>query len=173
MPRVVSQYSPILQYKIEDVLPLKNRLTRDESHTLEEAMNSGQTWQLGSTGPDVGILFVMTKLPDYNGIDGNFRPQTQDAVKSFQQSNNLTAAGVVGPETSPYPLQKALASYGSPNTPTDPGPVDGDFGPKTESAVRAHQTDRGVAADGVGSSPAEPWRSSLCRARVIVRLHAA
>jgi peptidoglycan hydrolase-like protein with peptidoglycan-binding domain len=42
----------------------------------------------------------MTKLLDYNGIDGNFRPKTQDAVKSFQQSSNLTAAGVVRPETS-------------------------------------------------------------------------
>jgi peptidoglycan hydrolase-like protein with peptidoglycan-binding domain len=61
-------------------------------------MNSGQTWQPDSTGPDVRILFVMTKLLDYNGIDGNFRPKTQDAVKSFQQSSNLT--GVVGPETS-------------------------------------------------------------------------
>jgi peptidoglycan hydrolase-like protein with peptidoglycan-binding domain len=46
-------------------------------------------------------------------------------------------------------LQKALASYGGPNTPTDPGPIDGDFGPSTESAVRAYQTDRGVIADGV------------------------
>jgi peptidoglycan hydrolase-like protein with peptidoglycan-binding domain len=46
-------------------------------------------------------------------------------------------------------LQKALASYGGPNTPTDPGPIDGDFGPRTESAVRAYQSDRGVIADGV------------------------
>ena len=122
-------------------------------------MNSGPTLQVGSTGPDVRrlqILFVMTKLLDYTGIDGSFGPQTQGAVKSFQQSSNLTADGVVGPATwnalAADPnmprlargstgsvvsaLQKALASYGGPNTPTDPGPIDGDFGPRTESAVR-------------------------------------
>jgi peptidoglycan hydrolase-like protein with peptidoglycan-binding domain len=60
-------------------------------------MNSGPTLQIGSTGPDVRrlqILFVMTKLLDYNGIDGHLGPQTQDAVKSFQQSSNLTVDGV-------------------------------------------------------------------------------
>jgi peptidoglycan hydrolase-like protein with peptidoglycan-binding domain len=65
-------------------------------------MNSGPTLQMGSTGPDVRrlqILFVMTKLLDYTGIDGNFGPQTQEVVKSFQQSSNLTADGVVGPAT--------------------------------------------------------------------------
>jgi peptidoglycan hydrolase-like protein with peptidoglycan-binding domain len=59
-------------------------------------MNSGPTLQVGSTGPDVRrlqILFVMTKLLDYTGIDGSFGPQTQGAVKSFQQSSNLTADG--------------------------------------------------------------------------------
>ena len=65
-------------------------------------MNSGPTLQIGSTGPDVRrlqILFVMTKLLDYTGIDGSFGSQTQAAVKSFQQSSNLTADGVVGPAT--------------------------------------------------------------------------
>jgi peptidoglycan hydrolase-like protein with peptidoglycan-binding domain len=57
-------------------------------------MNSGPTLQIGSTGPDVRrlqILFVMTKLLDYTGIDDSFGPKTQDAVKSFQQSGNLAA----------------------------------------------------------------------------------
>jgi|SRR6516165_6205184 peptidoglycan hydrolase-like protein with peptidoglycan-binding domain len=135
-------------------------------------MNSGPTLRLGSTGPDVRrlqILFVMNKLLDCTGIDGNFGPQTQDAVKSFQASNNLTADGVAGPATwnalpadpstprllrgstgsAVSALQKGLASYGGPNTATDPGPIDGQFGPRTESAVRAYQTDQGVTGDGV------------------------
>src|ERR1700719_3719029 len=126
-------------------------------------MNSGPTLQIGSTGPDVRrlqILFVMTKLLDYTGIDGDFGQQTQDAVKSFQQSSNLTADGVVGPATwNALPadpntprlargstgsvvsaLQKALASYGAANSPTDPGPIDAAFGSGDESAVRAYQT---------------------------------
>jgi hypothetical protein len=46
-------------------------------------------------------------------------------------------------------LQKGLKTFGGPNTPTDPGPIDGDFGPQTESAVRAYQSDRNIAVDGV------------------------
>ena len=86
-------------------------------------MNSGPTLQIGSTGPDVRrlqILFVMTKLLDYTGIDGSFGPQTQGAVKSFQQSSNLTADGVVGPATwnalaaDPNMPRLARGSTGSP-----------------------------------------------------------
>ena len=44
-------------------------------------------------------------------------------------------------------LQKGLKQYSTPAT--DPGPVDGDFGPKTEAAVKAYQQDRGVEVDGI------------------------
>lgn len=135
-------------------------------------MNSGPTLQVGSTGPDVRrlqILFVMTKMLDYTGIDGSFGSQTQAAVKSFQQSSNLTADGVVGPATwNALPadpntarlargstgsvvsaLQKALKAFGAANSPTDPGPIDGDFGSRTESAVRAYQSQQNIPVDGV------------------------
>ena len=65
-------------------------------------MNSGPTLSIGSTGPDVRrlqIILVETKLLDVSGIDSNFGPKTRDAVKSFQQGNNLTPDGVVGPAT--------------------------------------------------------------------------
>ena len=46
---------------------------------------------------------VQTKLKVlglYSGaIDGDFGPNTENAVKSFQTSKGLTADGVVGPKT--------------------------------------------------------------------------
>jgi hypothetical protein len=41
-------------------------------------------------------------------------------------------------------LQQMLVDRGY-----DPGPVDGDFGPRTDAAVRQYQFDNGLAADGV------------------------
>jgi peptidoglycan hydrolase-like protein with peptidoglycan-binding domain len=135
-------------------------------------MNSGPVLAIGSTGPDVRraqILLVMLKLLDFSGIDGTFGPKTQDAVKAFQEGNNLPSDGVVGEMTwkalpadpntprlargssggAVSALQKGLATFGGPNTPTDPGPIDGRFGPRTESAVRAYQTQQNVAVDGI------------------------
>ena len=31
----------------------------------------------------------------------------------------------------------------------DPGPIDGNFGPRTESAVRAYQTQQNIGVDGI------------------------
>ena len=65
-------------------------------------MNSGPTLSIGSTGPDVRrlqVILVMIKSLDVSAIDGVFGSKTQDAVKSFQQGNNLTADGIVGPLT--------------------------------------------------------------------------
>jgi peptidoglycan hydrolase-like protein with peptidoglycan-binding domain len=135
-------------------------------------MNSGPTLTIGSTGPDVRrlqIIFVMTKLLDVSDIDGIFGPKTQDAVKSFQQGSNLTADGVVGPMTwkalpaDPQTprrargstgsvvsaLQKGLLTFGGANSATDPGLIDGRFGPRTETAVRAYQTQQNIGVDGI------------------------
>src|SRR5207248_10615916 len=90
-------------------------------------------------------------------------------VKSFQQRTIFRPAGVVGPQTwhalpaDPNPprlvrgsagpavsaLQKGLKAFDGPNTPTDPGPIDGNFGQRTESAVRAYQTTQKITIDGV------------------------
>jgi peptidoglycan hydrolase-like protein with peptidoglycan-binding domain len=135
-------------------------------------MNSGPTLSIGSSGLDVRrlqIIFVMTKVLDVSDIDSNFGPKTQDRVKSFQQGNNLTPDGIVGPLTwqalpadpntprlaraSTGPavtaLQKGLKAFDGPNAPTDPGPIDGNFGQRTESAVRAYQTRQSITVDGV------------------------
>ncbi|MEO6786056.1 MAG: peptidoglycan-binding protein [Chthoniobacteraceae bacterium] len=136
-------------------------------------MNNGPTLSSGSTGQDVrrlqGIL-VMIKLLDYTHISGTFGPQTVQAAEDFQTGNGLTVDGIVGnqtwhalpadpntprlarPETGTAvtALQQGLKKFSAaPGDPTDPGAVDGHFGPKTESAVRAYQTGHGIGVDGI------------------------
>ena len=133
-------------------------------------MNSGPTLSIGSTGRDVRRLqriFVMTKVLTPSSITGSFDSTTEQAAKDFQQDAGLTVDGIVGPLTwQALPadpntlllvrglsgsvvtaLQKGLRKYSTPAT--DPGAVDGDFGPKTEAAVKAYQRDRGVQVDGI------------------------
>jgi hypothetical protein len=49
----------------------------------------------GSKGEEVKILQFMLSIP----ADGVFGPQTEMAVKKFQQENKLTVDGIVGPNT--------------------------------------------------------------------------
>jgi len=57
--------------------------------------------QRGSSGPDVQAL--QQRLSDLgfdpNGIDGNFGPGTENAVRAFQQAKGLDVDGRVGPGT--------------------------------------------------------------------------
>jgi len=133
-------------------------------------MNTGPTISIGSTGHDVRRLqriFVMMKTLGPANITGTFDSTTEQAVKDFQQGAGLPVDGIVGPITwqalpadpnTPVlsrgasgsvvtALQNGLKRYATPAT--DPGVVDGDFGPKTEAAVKAYQQDRGVQADGI------------------------
>lgn len=133
-------------------------------------MNNGPTISVGSTGLDVRRLqriFVMTKVLAPSNIIGTFDAITEQAVKDFQQGAGLSVDGIVGPMTwhalpadpnTPVlscgasgavvtALQKGLQKHATPAT--DPGAVDGDFGPMTEAAVKAYQQDRGVQVDGV------------------------
>jgi peptidoglycan hydrolase-like protein with peptidoglycan-binding domain len=109
----------------------------------------------------------MTKALAPGNITGTFDVTTEQAVKGFQQGAGLTVDGIVGPATwqalpgdpnTPVSargasgsvvtaLQQGLKKYSTPAT--DPGPVDGDFGPKTEGAVKAYQQDRGIHVDGI------------------------
>jgi peptidoglycan hydrolase-like protein with peptidoglycan-binding domain len=135
-------------------------------------MNSGPTLSVGANGPDVRRLqrlLVEIKELNYDQIDGNFGPVTQNAVKAFQEGDSLTVDGIVGPQTwSKLPadpntpqvsegasgpvvsaLQKGLKTYSAQNPAADPGAIDGVFGSHTAAAVRAYQGDRGVPVDGV------------------------
>src|SRR5687767_11620223 len=59
------------------------------------------TLKLGSSGPDVKALQQKLKALgfDPNGVDGNFGPGTDKAVRAFQQANGLGVDGNVGPGT--------------------------------------------------------------------------
>ena len=115
---------------------------------------------------------------DTGGTDGVYGPKTEKAVIAFQQTKGLTVDGIVGLKTwaalidddtstdqqtvagcsrllknsgKPYfkgddveAVQEALKSAG-----LDPGKIDGIYGSKTEKAVVAFQTSRGLTIDGI------------------------
>jgi peptidoglycan hydrolase-like protein with peptidoglycan-binding domain len=128
----------------------------------------------GATGADVRwaqYLLVRLTLSDTQ-IDGIFGPVTKTAVEEYQQSNNLTVDGIVGPATwgalggdRPEPptlqqgsngnvvrdLQTAL-NNGRGDFSPDSNPVlvvDGDFGPKTATEVTGTQQMGSITADGI------------------------
>lgn len=69
------------------------------------------TLKLGSSGPDVKALQQKLKALgfDPNGVDGNFGPGTDRAVRAFQQASGLGVDGRVGPGTLAA-LQSAIGS---------------------------------------------------------------
>src|SRR5205814_56918 len=72
--------------------------------------------QRGSSGP--AVLALQQRLKDLgfdpNGVDGNFGPGTEAAVRAFQQAKGLGVDGKVGPNTSAA-LQAGSAGGGAPS----------------------------------------------------------
>ena len=144
--------------------------------------NPGQpTIQLGSTGDAVRrAQRALRRTPNLSlVVDGIFGPQTEAAVKDFQQGAGLTVDGIVGPMTwaalpdgGPMPtlqegsrgdvvrsLQRVLTNGAAGQWQTTPQGVDGVFGPHTRASVVAFQRWGGVTADGIVGD--QTWSVSL------------
>lgn len=128
--------------------------------------------QQGDSGAAVKELQQLLISKGYScgsaGADGDFGPSTLSAVKAFQKDNGLVVDGIAGQLTmgklkagsqvsqNPNDLQ-----YGSQGNAVktlqenlnklgyDCGEPDGDFGPKTKSAVIAFQKNKGLVQDGI------------------------
>lgn len=127
----------------------------------------------GATGPTVrwAQYLLVRRTLSYTQIDGEFGPVTRAAVQQFQDDNDLTVDGVVGPATwtalggdGPQPPALASGAHGTVveklQTALNEGRgdfapasnpvllVDGKFGAHTATAVKGTQQLGGIPADG-------------------------
>ena len=101
-------------------------------------------------------------------VDGLYGPLTEAAVERFQRDSGLSVDGIVGPQTrrvlnAEAPPLAPGAGFGQPGGSPRvrdvqrrlralgqrPGPVDGQYGPRTEAAIERFQRTAGQPASGV------------------------
>ncbi|MHB1314278.1 MAG: C40 family peptidase [Christensenellales bacterium] len=133
------------------------------------------TLRVGSKGEDVKTLQTLLNAQGYTlKVDGIFGRGTEGAVKSYQTSQGLRADGIVGSKTwgallagrSGSPSAEpgyTILSYGMrgsevvklQNLLNQKGAslsADGQFGPKTETAVKSFQAANSITPDGVANT---------------------
>ena len=108
----------------------------------------------GDEGFNVRILqYLLRAQQQQVGVDGQFGPQTEGAVRNFQSARHLGVDGVVGDQTwSALIIQVQRGSKGDAVRAVQERlgvAVDGDFGPATVQAVRHFQDEWAPPADGI------------------------
>ncbi|MEA5574139.1 peptidoglycan-binding protein [Calothrix sp. UHCC 0171] len=174
---------------IGSVGPQTQRLLRSQCNTrntsrpvVNNPVNKSGVLQLGSRGVAVSNLQRnLLRLGYFNGpVNGNFGPQTQQAVLLFQRRNGITADGIVGARTqnvivallNPNPTNFGSGGDSLPNALNygDRGALvqqlqqdlqrlgfltatpNGIFGPATREAVTRFQTQNGLIPNGIADS---------------------
>lgn len=115
---------------------------------------------LFAVAPQIPVLRRLLRVPDGRGAASPTISHGGSSQKGSIGEVELTADGIVGAETwarldpptvkkgstgaAVRLLQRLLTDYGY-----DPGAIDGDFGAKTQSAVKDFQTDGGGTGDGI------------------------
>lgn len=163
-------------------LPSTKVGTFTASQRATNTTTSSSTYiKLGSSGSTVSNLQTKLKaLGYYTGdVTGNVGTKTESAIKAFQRANGLTADGIAGPQTlakvdAAYSAKGNSSSSSSSsagglklgssgtevrNLQTDLttlgyywADITGNFGTKTESAVKLFQEESGLTADGVAGT---------------------
>ena len=111
--------------------------------------------QSGSNGHPIKTLQYLLRARGHSiVVDGTFGPQTDAAVKAFQQSHGLAADGIVSPATwmalieqvkegsrgdAVRGVQEEFQFRNLSGNPDNGPKIDGIFGPVTDAAVRGFQ----------------------------------
>lgn len=113
-----------------------------------------------STGENVRtIQYLLNAQGASLTVDGIFGPLTTAATQQFQSSHGLGVDGIVGNQTWPALIVQVASGANGPAVRAVQSQanarianllvVDGAFGPKTDSVVRAFQGAIGLVADGI------------------------
>lgn len=82
------------------VTSIRQNSSLPASAQLERQVGAGQLVQRGQDGPGVREAQALLQAHGHQlNVDGDFGPQTRDAVIAFQRSRGVGADGVIGPET--------------------------------------------------------------------------
>jgi peptidoglycan hydrolase-like protein with peptidoglycan-binding domain len=145
------------------VLPATFAYNRGAEVTFNIILREGQSAWLANTYSTHSLLKRTQRALAQRGYkpgvaDGQMGAKTRQAIQRFQKQQGIIVDGKPSPELlalldateNPPGIQLAQASLKTLGY--DPGPVDGQMGQKTVTALRAYQTDCGLPADGVLSA---------------------